>query len=400
MFNFGSVHSFPDQFEMNSFLYNSPPKDYEEDFFNPRIRLQNDEAYSNYAGEAHVPSNNKWIHRGSSSGGRKPNSMISQNRKFFTKTPEHDKHFATILRQQEAATIKDPDQAVMVANDQMGVRGRMHHSLQTSDDDVYEVESAPVMMKSSPYRPRRQGRKRDPVSESEPDNDADLPVSVNFESTIDHTYKQPANKPEGHIKHHREFSKFMDEDDGEPTEPNYSRHNRRPSSGYHRKRSSYKEPTMGSPGHNENFHFSMGMTDEENDNSNIQHRPRQFDSHSRANVHEGRGRSRTKDSSLLSGPSSSATYHHSPYQQVQYNHETLDNYQPEKVRHHLEDDEFRAKRSSFGSSGSAHSNGKKPRPMESSWLDMGAYSSGKGAFGWYSDIPVGGNGAAETHPHK
>ncbi|KAH9406127.1 hypothetical protein TYRP_013729 [Tyrophagus putrescentiae] len=118
---------------LNSFLYNAPPKTFEADFFRggpPRHHGLN----KNAAAAAAAAMMSSPV----------PPALRSQNRKFLAKTPEHDKHFATILRQQDAATIRDPSQAAMVADDQMVLRGRgVSHSLQTSDDDVYEVESAP-----------------------------------------------------------------------------------------------------------------------------------------------------------------------------------------------------------------------------------------------------------------
>ncbi|XP_046910391.2 uncharacterized protein LOC124491739 [Dermatophagoides farinae] len=79
--------------------------------------------------------------------------MMSQNHRYMIKTPERDLHYATILKQQEQATIRHPFQAFQVAKDQAHMRGHMlRSSLQTSDDDVYEVESAPVMKATSPYQ--------------------------------------------------------------------------------------------------------------------------------------------------------------------------------------------------------------------------------------------------------
>ncbi|KAH9416487.1 hypothetical protein DERP_014536 [Dermatophagoides pteronyssinus] len=80
-------------------------------------------------------------------------SLISQNHRYMTKTPERDLHYQTILKQQEQATIRHPFQAFQLAKDQANMRGHMlRSSLQTSDDDVYEVESAPVMKTTSPYQ--------------------------------------------------------------------------------------------------------------------------------------------------------------------------------------------------------------------------------------------------------
>ncbi|KPM10068.1 hypothetical protein QR98_0086160 [Sarcoptes scabiei] len=76
----------------------------------------------------------------------------SKNYQYFTKTPERDHHYATILKQQKQATIRHPYQVIQVAKDQTSLRGHMlRNTLQTSDDDVYEVESAPVMKTSPPY---------------------------------------------------------------------------------------------------------------------------------------------------------------------------------------------------------------------------------------------------------
>lgn len=80
-------------------------------------------------------------------------TITSQNYKYLTKTPERDLHYATILKQQQQATIRNPMQAFQVVRDQANMRGHMlKNSLQTSDDDVYEVESAPVMKATSPYQ--------------------------------------------------------------------------------------------------------------------------------------------------------------------------------------------------------------------------------------------------------
>src|SRR5690606_7891181 len=120
------------------------------------------------------------------------------NHKYLAKTPEHDHHFQTILRQQEAATIKDPGQAAMVASDQMDLKSRgVRNSLQTSDDDVYELESAPVErhMKSTPFRSRSE--RYQPLEEPSEESNMELPVSVSFESNIDHSYE-----PKQHEKRH------------------------------------------------------------------------------------------------------------------------------------------------------------------------------------------------------
>ncbi|KAF7488080.1 hypothetical protein SSS_02547 [Sarcoptes scabiei] len=59
----------------------------------------------------------------------------SKNYQYFTKTPERDHHYATILKQQKQATIRHPYQVIQVAKDQTSLR----------------VESAPVMKTSPPY---------------------------------------------------------------------------------------------------------------------------------------------------------------------------------------------------------------------------------------------------------
>lgn len=334
--------------------------------------------------------------------------LVSQNRKYLAKSPEHDAHFRTILRQQEAATIKDPGQAAMVASDQMELRGRLRHSLQTSDDDVYEVESAPVM-KSTPYhrasgsRHRKQ-RQEPPREQAE---DMELPVSVNFESNIDHTYEPQQQQQQQYQqqapKRHRSVAydnqmpmKFIE--DGEPTEPDDDG----PDDKYER-----QYPPVA-----QNMHFSMGLGNEEDgsnhndDTNNVPPRPsvgyRQRSSRSKA-----------------------ASYHQKQqpahYHQVQYNQAPVDDYQQEKQpRYYAQtESEYRGP-GSYSASAPATSHqymqrggpdlyasqpqGHSPKygkaaatpphhPMESSWLDMGAYSSGKGAFGWYSDVPVGGTQA-------
>lgn len=461
---------FPDQFELNSFLYNAPPKTFEADFFR--------------GGPRHHHGLNKNAAAAAMMSSPVPPALRSQNRKFLAKTPEHDKHFATILRQQDAATIRDPSQAAMVADDQMVLRGRgVSHSLQTSDDDVYEVESAPMEMKSRlPYRgprgfqpnghrgggfppnPHFQGggyhRRAQfgatpEIEASEPEeNDGEgggggeggneggntgVPVSVSFESNIDHSaYEAPEqpDQPEQNQHQQRENNNHNDEDDwsapprhkimpldGEPEEPSFNRvfpGGTPPQSGRGNR------PRGGGPQSmaQQNMHFSMGIANDEG-NGNGGGGESSYQSRPPARPHRGHH----------SNPGSSSSFQHQqqPYTHIQYMHMMPASVQSSASAEHSRpgrgsgnggyvgpssmssspssSDEFRSpdwgpsspalheqsraqhERELFGAPpvpGSKLDLGK--TPMESSWLDMGAYSSGKGAFGWYSDVPVAGGG--------
>lgn len=353
---------FPDQFEMNSFLFNNPPRSFENDFFNPRVPLQNEDDFRfGTAAIENAPVSSP------TAGG----VLVSQNRKYLAKSPAHDKHFQSILRQQEAATIRDPGQAAIVASDQMELRRRpgIKYALQTSDDDIYEVESAP-MMKSTPYRAsNRRERYRKPrdmeEQEQQSERDVELPVSVSFQSNIDHSYE-----PKQHHQQKRDpvYEKYLEE--GEPTEPNYSG------------KYSLRERRYPARSQSGTMHFSMGQS---NQLSN--------DAEDRRNVTPYQKQSRTPNSHRAKHHQ----YNHSPYQNIQYTHVPTDGYQAATKPHYYKSSMNEYKNGQLLSSpgdnrqpGHDNSNKYDKNQMESSWLDMGAYSSGKGAFGWYSDVPVGG----------
>lgn len=427
-----TLAQFPDQFELNSFLYNAPPKTFEADFFRPT---------RNNVAAAMISS---------------PPALKSQNRKFLAKTPEHDMHFRKILRQQEAATIRDPGQAAMVADDQLVLKGRgVSHSLQTSDDDVYEVESAPMEMKSrdQPFRSPRFGNQYDhhrfpnpslphrhprhhprgdtylrrqfpaEIEASDPDenegvsdessgenegNNQEVPVSVSFQSNIDHSAYEAPDQPEqngsgeqnaneGEWSNHHKIMPL----EGEPEEPFFkefnSQHQHQRGNkprGHHSASGFGRQYNPGADNAQQNMHFSMGVL---NDDSTPSFRAAKAPKRGNPN------------------PSSSFQHQQQPYTHIQYMQmmpaAVQSNAAP--AEHHSKhrgfgsSDEFRSP--SWGPSPALHEQsrvqheqelfGSPPvagskfdgKPMESSWLDMGAYSSGKGAFGWYSDVPVAGN---------
>lgn len=290
----------------------------------------------------------------------------SQNRKYLARTPAHDKHFEKIMRQQDEATIKSPKQALMVASDESRMKNRLRNSLQTSDDDIYEVESAPVM-KSAPYDSGITHKRRRPLAYKKPDEELELPISVGFESDVDHgNYEETKQRPA----------------------PRY----RRPSSWkYHGNDHNLEQtryrPKKMYPNHSSNptnLHMTLGLS---NDESRMQKSGNYMESAS------------------LTTPASSTTYHHqypSAYSQVpapvtpaSYHQQHLQHqsqlyatspYNPSALRGASLTP---ATTSAGAPMASAPIYSTRTHPMESAWLDMGAYSSGKGAFGWYSDVPVG-----------
>lgn len=280
----------------------------------------------------------------------------SQNRKFFTKTPAHDKHFARILKQQNQATIQNPYQAAVVANDH--VKSRLRNTLQTSDDDVYEVESAPVM-KRAPFRRQQQQLYRKSM-----DGDGDIPVSLTFDTEIEHPSNYGPNKRQ-----------------------------------YRRQRVDSERNTGPATISNLNFLLGLAKDDPEDEYGGRDGR-RQYAA--KATSYQSRV-ARPQKSELR--PTSSSNK--DPYQNIQYSPETPHRSRnedrhtqpptpPQHQQYHYQstpaaNNQRPSHKSPHRTSATASSVATASVPqMDSSWLDMGAYSSGKGAFGWYSDVPVGG----------
>lgn len=249
-----------------------------------------------------------------------PPHLVSQNRKFFTKTPARDQHFAKILAQQEQATIRSPLQAMKAASDHAATQNKLRNSLQTSDDDVYEVESAPVM-KAAPYQAYR-GYDRDMM---------DIPVRLEIESEME----EPNYPRYGAQKRSHEAEESS-------LRPGFSA---RPE--YNSQPTAYRgQPQYNSqPERVDNLHFTVGLVqqDEQPVRKPAEHRPYRAAASQRKATHY---------------PSS--THKPSPARVAQH---------PQQQQHY-------------------HQHNQQQQPT-AAWLDMGAYSSGMGAFGWYSDVPVG-----------
>lgn len=304
------------------------------------------------------------------SGGGVYTPTKSQNRKYLARTPAHDKHFEKILRQQDEATVKSPKQALMVASDENRMKSRLRNALQTSDDDIYEVESAPPM-RSAPYHSGATNKRRRPMAYKKPDEEMELPISVGFESDVDHgNYEQPKQRS---ASRHRQSSRYHGGGD------------------YNLEQSRYR-PQKSYPGHSTNLDMTLGLSNED------------------------AGMLKMGDymnAASLTTPATSTAYHHqyaTGYSQVPAPVTPASYYQQQQQQ---QQSQLYATSpynpSAYGYNGAASltpattmmsSGGRVPmataaiyptrtHPMESAWLDMGAYSSGKGAFGWYSDVPVG-----------
>lgn len=329
--------------------------------------------------------------------------QVSLNRKFLAKSPSHDKHFEKILRQQDEATIRNPSQLVMIANDQAEMRNKLRNSLQTSDDDIYEVESAPEMRSTPYYRaePPRAKYAHRPMPQLM------MPVSLRVEPT---EYEPPKHYGGyGRSRHgYRSYRKSYEEPDkpialditlaqadkqesypeqyasNSPQASYYQadRHVRRPQHDRQYNPSSYPSQTVSASMNVERQpayrHAPSVSAYHEQTIDHSQHQSRPNELYSAAPNH---GQFPPQSIGASVHPSSDG-HHEDSYESDGDTRAAVALLQPTMG---MESQQILRKAPLEPSPG-AQAN---QLDHQSAWLDMGAYSSGKGAFGWYSDVPVG-----------
>lgn len=361
------LEAFPLNYATDPF-YGSNPKMIEMDFEQPSrfYSTLNGNEPSTY-GIADMPSE----------------GMASQNRKYFIRSPRHDRHFATILHQQNQATIHSPFQAAMVASDHQ-MRSQLRNSLQTSDDDVYEVESAPVM-RSTPYHPPAAvyGTRGMYGSRQE----TEVPISLSFESQIEHDSAPRYYKPQS--AYYQSFGQGAEALSMAPSEVNGSSSaSRGGRGGFGSRRSggrgSFGNRRNGGRGRGQQSQQMSQMMPQQS-MSQQSMRPQMPPLGPPPTDMGGMGGQQGQSGQQSRSIPSRTQVTHSSRPQRGFN---LGQHGNQSQQSQMS----QTQRSMPGSRSASMSRGQRVRApkMDSSWLDMGAYSSGKGAFGWYSDVPVGG----------